>query len=137
MIAGVLGLLLVGRLPLWITAVAIVRDLFLLVRGGVFAALPEARGRDTDLEKWRRPSPFHRISPGFSLYTFPLIPGLGVCDIAWLPGFNGEFLSRGAFGLCMSALLSLSSRRAWSTAVSRGVAALKEARCERAAISCD
>ncbi|MEG1097840.1 MAG: CDP-alcohol phosphatidyltransferase family protein, partial [Raoultibacter sp.] len=31
MIAGVGGLLLVGRLPLWIVAVVLIRDLFLLV----------------------------------------------------------------------------------------------------------
>ncbi|MEG1197309.1 MAG: CDP-alcohol phosphatidyltransferase family protein, partial [Raoultibacter sp.] len=33
MIAGVGGLLLVGRLPLWIVAVVLIRDLFLLVGG--------------------------------------------------------------------------------------------------------
>ncbi|MEF2651916.1 MAG: CDP-alcohol phosphatidyltransferase family protein, partial [Slackia piriformis] len=59
---------------------------------------------------------------------------LGVCDIAWLPGFNGESVSWGIWFVYVGLALALVTTVVY---VSRGVAALKEARCERAAISCD
>ena len=88
MVAGVLGLLLVGRLPLWIVAFVLLRDLLLLAGGGYL------------IKRWGIRVPV--IYPGkvattllfvgFAglLLNMPLVPGLGVCDVSWLPGFTAD-----------------------------------------------
>ncbi|MDO4589809.1 MAG: CDP-alcohol phosphatidyltransferase family protein [Slackia sp.] len=92
MIAGVVGLLLVGRLPLWIIVVVVVRDALLLA-GGAFLLKRKKRVAVVFMGKVATTLLF----VGFAglLLNLPLIPGLGICDIAWLPGFNGLDVSWG------------------------------------------
>lgn len=104
MIFGVFGLLIVGRLPLWIILFVLCRDLYLLWGG------------------WRLLNKYHSRIPvvfagkvattllfvGFTglLLSAPLVPGLGVAPFSWLPGFNAEPCSWGIwfvyFGLAFS-----------------------------------
>ncbi|MDD7368687.1 MAG: CDP-alcohol phosphatidyltransferase family protein [Berryella intestinalis] len=93
MITAVLGLLVVGRMPLWIIVLVIVRDLSLLAGGALLLA------------RWRVRVPV--IFPGKVATTFlfagfaglllntPRFPGLGVVDAAWLPGLNAAAVSWG------------------------------------------
>lgn len=93
MITAVLGLLVVGRMPLWIIVLVIVRDLSLLAGGALLLA------------RWHVRVPV--IFPGKVATTFlfagfaglllntPQLPGLGVVDAAWLPGLNAASVSWG------------------------------------------
>ena len=117
MIAGVLGVLLVGRLPLWIVLLVVVRDLFLGF-GGLWL-----------IRKWHIRVPV--IYPGKFATTFlfvgfaglllnaPLFAGLGWVDVAWLPGFNHEMVCWSIWFVYAGLLLALGTtvyyvRTAWS-----------------------
>lgn len=105
MVAGVLGLLLVGRLPLWIVLFVLARDALLLVGGGYL------------IKRWDVRVPV--IYPGKVATTLlfvgfaglllnrPLLPGLGVCDFAWLPGLTAEPASWGIWFVYAGLLLAL------------------------------
>ena len=131
MIAGVLGLLLVGRLPLWIIIVVIVRDLFLLCGA---AYLLRFQKRVAVIYLGKVATTFLFVGFAGLLLNLPLIPGLGVCDFAWLPGFNGEPVSWGIWFVYVGLALALVTTAVY---ISHGVAALKEVRRERSAVSCD
>lgn len=93
MISGVVGLMMTHRLPAWIVFLVVARDLFLIV-GGFHL-----------LSRWKIRVPV--IFPGKVATTLlffgfvglllnaPLIPGLGVTSIVWLPGFSAEPCSWG------------------------------------------
>lgn len=88
MFTGVLGVVLIGRLPAWFAVLILAREAFLLIGGGIL------------LKKFKITVPV--IYPGKVATTLlfvgfagmflnaPLIPGLGLTDIGWLPGFNGD-----------------------------------------------
>lgn len=86
MIFGVISLMIVGRLPLWIVVFVVVRDLYLLI-GGAYL-----------LKRWNRRVPVIYLGKfattllfvgfAFLILNAPIINGLGVCSISWLPGFN-------------------------------------------------
>lgn len=87
MVTGVLGVVLVGRLPVWVAVLVFARELFLLVGGAVL------------LNRFHVSVPV--VYPGKVATTLlfvgfagmflnaPQVPGLGLCDIPWLPGLNG------------------------------------------------
>ncbi|WP_367178807.1 CDP-alcohol phosphatidyltransferase family protein [uncultured Slackia sp.] len=93
MVFGVVGLLAVGRLPLWVIVFVILRDAYLL-GGGAYL-----------LFRWKQRVPVIYLGKvattflfvGFAglLLNFPQIPGAAVCDISWLPGFNAQPVSWG------------------------------------------
>lgn len=87
MIAGVCGLFLVGRLPLWIILVVLVRDLLLLVGGAVL--LKRFRVRVAVIFPGKVATTLLFVGFAGLLLNWPLIPGLGIVEAAWLPGFNG------------------------------------------------
>lgn len=88
MISGVVGLLIVGRLPIWIVVVVVLRDMIMLVGGSYL------------MSRWRVRVPVIYLGKvattclyiGFAgiLLNMPLLGGLGIVDVAWLPGFNAE-----------------------------------------------
>ncbi|MEG0476548.1 MAG: CDP-alcohol phosphatidyltransferase family protein, partial [Raoultibacter sp.] len=81
MIAGVGGLLLVGRLPLWIVAVVLIRDLFLLVGGSVLLKRYHIRIPVVYLGKVA--TTFLFVGFAGALLNWPLISGLGLCTFSW------------------------------------------------------
>ena len=105
MISGVVGLAILGRLPLWIVVLVVVRDASLLL-GGLYL-----------LTRWRTRVPVVYagkvatvlLLTGFVglLLNWPLIPGLGVCSISWLPGLNGDPVSWGIWLIYIGLVLAM------------------------------
>lgn len=88
MISVVVALLVVGRLPLWIIVLVLVRDLLLLI--GASYLLRRWKVRVAVLFLGKVATALLFFGCAFLLLNAPLIPGLGWCDAAWLPGFNHE-----------------------------------------------
>ena len=93
MISGVCGLFLVGRLPLWIILVVLVRDLLLLVGGACL--LKRFRVRVPVIYPGKVATTLLFVGFAGLLLNWPLIGGLGIVDAAWLPGFNAAACSWG------------------------------------------
>lgn len=93
MISGVVGLLLVGRLPVWIVLVVVLRDVFMLAGGSYL------------LTRWKVRVPVIYLGKvattllyiGFAgvLLNMPLFEGLGLVSVSWLPGFSYDVYSWG------------------------------------------
>ena len=86
MITAVFGLMLVGRLPVWIVVVVLLRDLLLLI-GGAFL-LQRYNVRVAVIYPGKFATTFLVVGFAGLLLNVPQVAGLGVCDIAWLPGLN-------------------------------------------------
>ena len=84
-IGAVVGLLVVGRLPLWTVALVILRDLYLLIGGAILLRqsirVPVSYVGKTSM--W-----FICIGCAGLILNMPMAPGLGLCECAFLPGFN-------------------------------------------------
>ncbi|RNL48529.1 CDP-alcohol phosphatidyltransferase family protein [Paraeggerthella hongkongensis] len=107
MISGVLGLFLVGRLPLWIILVVIARDLFLLVGGACL--IKRFRIRVAVVYPGKVATTLLFIGFAGLLLNWPLLPGLGIVDVAWLPGFNADACSWGIWFVYAGLVLALAT----------------------------
>ena len=95
MICGVIGLMLVGRLPIWIVFVVLGRDLMLLV-GGAYL-LKRYHERVAVIYPGKVATTFLFVGFAGLLLNMPLIGGLGWFEASWLPGFGSEACS---WGIC-------------------------------------
>ena len=86
MVAGVVGLFLVNRLPLWIIVLVIARDLLLVCGGGWL--IKRYRIRIAVIYPGKVATTLLFVGFAGLLLNQPLIPGLGITDASWLPGFN-------------------------------------------------
>lgn len=120
MITGVLGVFLVGRIPLWVIVVVVVRDAYLLIGGGIL--LRKYRIRVPVVYPGKFATTFLFIGFAGLLLNMPLIPGLGWCDIPWLPGFNHELVSWGIWFIYAGLVLSLGVTVYYSVAAARQLA---------------
>lgn len=114
MIFGVISLMIVGRLPYWIVAFVVIRDLYLLI-GGAYL-----------LKRWERRVPV--IYPGKIATTFlftgfaflilnaPIVGGLGICNISWLPGLNSQACCIGIWLIYIGLALAIYTTIYYSTA---------------------
>lgn len=93
MICGVIGLMLVGRLPIWIVFVVLGRDLMLLV-GGAYL-LKRYHERVAVIYPGKVATTFLFVGFAGLLLNMPLLGGLGWFDASWLPGFGSEACSWG------------------------------------------
>ena len=123
MVFGVVGLLLVWRLPVWILALVIARDLLLIVGGAYLGAryvIFPGKVATT------------LLFVGFAglLLNWPLVAGLAVCDFAWLPGFNAEPCSWGIWFVYAGLILCIYTTTVY---VLRGIDAMNQVKAERAA----
>ena len=104
MICAVIGLLCIGRLPIWIVALVILRDGLLLVGGSWL--LKKHGIRVPVIYAGKVATTFLFIGMAGLMLNMPLVPGLGICDFGWLPGFNLEPCSWGIWsiyiGLCLA-----------------------------------
>ena len=128
MITAVVGLLLVGRLPLWIILLVLLRDGLLLIGGAILLARWHIRV--TVIFAGKVSTTFLFVGFALLLINLPIVPGLGIVDLAWLPGFTTQSVSLGIWfvyaGLALSvattsyyivtALRKLSEVRAHKTA---------------------
>ena len=105
MITGVLGVFLVGRIPLWVIVVVVVRDAYLLIGGGWL--ISRFRIRVPVVYPGKFATTFLFIGFSGLLLNWPLVPGLGWCDLSWLPGFNGAPVSWGIWFIYAGLVLSL------------------------------
>lgn len=105
MACAVLGLFLVGRLPLWLIIIVIVRDFGLVIAGAIL------------LQRWHKRIPV--IYPGKIATTLlfigfaglllnaPLVPGLAIIPFSALPGFNAVSCSWGIWFVYAGLILGL------------------------------
>ncbi len=105
MICGVVGLLLVGRLPIWIVVLVIARDVVLFIGGAYLIA--RYKRRVAVIFPGKVATTFLFVGFAGLLLNWPCIPGLGVCDFAWLPGFNAASCSWGIWFVYAGLLLCL------------------------------
>ncbi len=92
---GVLGLLIVGDLPLWVPVFVIGRDVYLALGGLV---LQHFRKRPIDVAYIGKTATA-LLMFGFCdlLLGLPVIEGLGIFDASWLPGLNSQPAALGIF----------------------------------------
>ena len=104
MICAVLGLLIVGRLPLWVVVVVLLRDGLLLL-GGAWL-LRKHRVRVPVVYAGKVATTLLFVGLAGLMLNVPQVPGLGWCDASWLPGFNSVSCSWGIWliylGLCLA-----------------------------------
>ena len=104
MICAVVGLLIIGRLPVWIVVVVILRDALLLVGGAWLLKRHQIRVPVIYAGKFA--TTFLFIGMAGLMLNIPQVPGLGLCDFDWLPGFNFMSTSWGIWsiylGLCLA-----------------------------------
>ena len=92
---GVLGLLIVGDLPLWVPVFVIGRDVYLGIGGLI---LQHFRRRPIDVVYVGKAATA-LLMFGFCdlLLGVPVIEGLGLVDVSWLPGLNAHDAALGIF----------------------------------------
>ena len=93
MSCGVIGLMLVGRLPIWIVVVVLGRDLMLLI-GGAYL-LKRYHERVAVIYPGKVATTFLFVGFAGLLLNMPRLGGLGWFDASWLPGFGSEACSWG------------------------------------------
>ena len=128
MIAGVCGLFLVGRLPLWIILVVLARDLLLLVGGAVL--LKRFRVRVAVIFPGKVATTFLFVGFAGLLLNWPLVPGLGLVDASWLPGLNALPCSWGIWFVYAGLALALVTTAYYVVAALRKVRAVRGAQAE-------
>ncbi|WP_298628537.1 CDP-alcohol phosphatidyltransferase family protein [uncultured Senegalimassilia sp.] len=105
MSCGVIGLMLVGRLPIWIVVVVLGRDLMLLV-GGAYL-LKRYHERVAVIYPGKVATTFLFVGFAGLLLNMPLIGGLGWFEASWLPGFGFEACSWGIWFVYAGLLIGL------------------------------
>lgn len=129
MISGVVGLFLVGRLPLWIILIVIARDLLLLA-GGAYL-LKRWRARVAVIYPGKVATTLLFVGFAALLLNWPVLSGLGVVGFSWLPGLSAEPYSWGIWFVYAGLLLAL------ATTVYYVIAALRKIREAKAAQEAD
>ena len=122
MLTGVFGLLLCGRLPVWIVLLILARDLFMLV-GGAYL-LKKYGIRVAVIYPGKVATTFLFVGCAGLLLNMPLITGLGWVDASWLPGFNAMMCSWGIWfvyaglilGVCTTTYYILTAVKLWQAA---------------------
>ncbi len=107
MITGVLGVFLVGRIPLWIILVVLARDLLMLIGGGIL--LTKYKIRIPVIYPGKVATTLLFVGFAGLLLNWPLVAGLGWCDIAWLPGFTDQPVSWGIWFLYVGLILGVAT----------------------------
>ncbi len=104
--AGVLGLYLIGRLPLWIVLLLITRDVLLLY--GLWRL--DKAGRQLSVTFIGKATTAVLLT-GFSLLilNWPQVPGLGIVDSPALPGWGSEPVALGMWFIYVGIVLSMIS----------------------------
>lgn len=105
MISGGIGLLIIGRLPLWIFILVILRDVLMLFAGVYILNKWKLRVRVIYLGKVA--TTFLYVGFAGLLLNDPLIPGLGIVSTSWLPGFNSMMFSWAIWPIYIGLILAI------------------------------
>ena len=104
---GVLGLLIVGDLPLWVPIFVIGRDVYLALGGLI---LQRFRRRPVDVAY------IGKVATALLMFGFcdlllglPQIPGLGLLEASWLPGLNSQPAALGILFVYAGVICSLAT----------------------------
>ena len=94
---GVIGLMVTGELAIWVTGFVVGRD-FILQAGAMWLRMYQTRPLDVT---YVGKAATALLMGGFVdlLIGAPQVKGLGLTDVAWLPGFNGESCAVGIFAV--------------------------------------
>ena len=105
--AAVIGLFLIGRLPLWIALVFVLRDAYLLA-GMTYL---EREGVKRPEVSWLGKITTAVALTGFALLVWdkPMLPGLGIAGVSWLPGLGSAPAPFGIYLLYLGVALSLAA----------------------------
>lgn len=87
MVFGVVGCFLVGRLPLWIMVIVFAREAFLVIGGAIL--LKRFAITVSVIYPGKFATTFLFFGIAGLVLGYPLVPGLGIRDLPWLPGFDG------------------------------------------------
>lgn len=129
MIFAVLGLLIVGRLPLWIVLFVLARDLYLLIGGSYL--LKRYKKRVPVIYAGKFATTFLFVGFAFLILDIPVHQGLGLVSAEWLPGLNGQMYCDGIWLIYLGLALSVFTTVNYTvTAYKLKLEALAE-RCER------
>ena len=120
---GVLGLLIVGDLPLWVPVFVIGRDVFLGIGGLI---LQHFRRRPIDVVYVGKAATA-LLMVGFCdlLLGLPVMEGLGLVDVAWLPGLNSQSAALGILFVYAGVVCSLVTAVVYTV---KGVQVIRESR---------
>ena len=123
MIMGVLGVFIVGRLPLWIIVVVLVRDLLLLFGGAFILDKYNIRVEVIFLGKIVTTLMFL----GFFglMMNWPLVPAMGLVTFDWLPGFNSQQASWGLWCIYLGLVLGIYTTLHYIATAIRGYNAIR------------
>lgn len=88
MFTGVLGVVIIGRLPVWFAVLIFAREIFLLVGGGIL--LKRCGIQVPVIYPGKVATTLLFIGFAGMILNMPVIPGLGIIPVDWLPGFNGS-----------------------------------------------
>ena len=120
---GVMGLLIVGDLPLWVPVFVIGRDAYLAVGGLI---LQHFRRRPIDVVYVGKAATA-LLMFGFCdlLLGLPVVEGLGLVDVSWLPGLNGNAAALGIFFVYLGIICSLITAVVYTA---KGVQVIRESK---------
>ena len=123
---GVLGLLIVGELPLWVPVFVIGRDVYLAAGSLV---LQHYRRRPVDVAYVGKAATA-LLMFGFCdlLLGLPVVEGLGLVDVAWLPGLNDLSAAVGIFFVYAGVVCSFVTAIVYTV---EGVRIVRDSRVQR------
>lgn len=126
-VVGVIGLYLIGRLPLWIALVFLLRDAY-LAAGMLYL---ERHGVKRPVVSWLGKITTATALTGFSLLIlgWPMVPGLGLMadPPAWLPGLGSQPTYLGIYLLYLGVAFSLAAAVQYTVTARKAVAAAHDA----------
>ncbi|MBQ9069273.1 MAG: CDP-alcohol phosphatidyltransferase family protein [Eggerthellaceae bacterium] len=105
MIFSVIGLAIVGSLPIWITALVLARDVVMLF--GYFIMLRRYEVRVDVILAGKIATALLYIGFFFLIINAPQVPGLGLVDLDWLPGFGTQSASLGIWFVYLGVVLGI------------------------------
>ena len=116
--SGVVGLYLIGELPLWVPVVLVLRDVYLL-----YGAYVLERNRIILPVTYTGKLTTAVLLAGFSslIAGWPEIPGLGAVSSGWLPGFGSEPVTAGIWLVYAGMALSLSAAVQYTVIARRAI----------------
>ena len=102
---GVISVCIEGSLPLWIVILLIVRDVLLVIEGRIQIYLMDHLVPVSYVGKFA--TTFLLFGFCFLLLKMPVVGGLGIADISWLPGLGTQPVYLGIYFVYIGVILSL------------------------------